>query len=55
VLPFYDLTQKKQISRLAELGFPSLGDPSKTNEELSTGDKEKREKVLALVVEALQN
>ncbi|KAH8081785.1 hypothetical protein HD553DRAFT_351328 [Filobasidium floriforme] len=53
VLPFYDITIKKQLVALADIGFPCLGDPEASYQgDGDEGDKEirkRREMVLGVI------
>lgn len=52
-MPFYDITIKKQLVALAEIGFPCLGDPEALcHDDGDEGDKEirrRREMVLGVI------
>ena len=52
-MPFYDITIKKQLVALAELGFPCLGDPEASYQgDGDVGNKEirrRREMVLGVI------
>jgi hypothetical protein len=52
-LPFYDITIKKQLVALAEIGFPCLGDPEASYQgDGDEGNKEirkRREMVLGVI------
>ena len=53
VLPFYDITIKKQLVRLTEIGFPCLGDPELLDNEVDDEVRRRRKAVLDAIGKAI--